>query len=199
MPSCPCYRRVDLRKWPDLCCFCVAPSRPAQPSRRHPSPDRVGLPRGHWRTAATTHQPARRPAASGAMLGITYRDEQTCAKRFEPRITMLLCLARGGMTFRWMQFRGVQGGALTRIIAGLRTRQGWASGMGRKLLLEIMRRFVALPWVRKLGPLAPSACADRRRRGFRRFGGSGRGGRCRVVLACRRPSPFDLGPFEAGY
>jgi hypothetical protein len=36
---------------------------------------RAGWPaRGHWRTAATTHQPARRPAASGAMLGITYRD-----------------------------------------------------------------------------------------------------------------------------
>jgi len=89
MPSCPCYRRVDLRKWPDLCCFCVARSRPAQPSRRHPPPARVGLPRGRWRTAATTHQPARRPAASGAMLGITYRDEQTCAKRFEPRISIM--------------------------------------------------------------------------------------------------------------
>ena len=33
-------------------------------------------------------------------------------------------------------------------------------------ILEIMRRFVALPWVRKLGPLAPPACADRWGRGF---------------------------------
>jgi hypothetical protein len=44
-------------------------------------------PGGHWRTAATTYQPARRPAASGAMPGITYRNEQTYAKQFEPRIT----------------------------------------------------------------------------------------------------------------
>ena len=26
------------------------------------------------------------------MLGITYRDEQTCAKQFEPRITPNICL-----------------------------------------------------------------------------------------------------------
>ncbi len=32
MPSCSCYRRVDLRQWPGLCCFCVARSRPAAPS-----------------------------------------------------------------------------------------------------------------------------------------------------------------------
>jgi hypothetical protein len=76
------------------------------------------------------------------------------------------------------------------------------TGMGRsggacKLLLEIMRRFVALPWVRKLGPLAPPACAGRWRRGFPRFGGAGRAegallcwcavGRHRLTLARSRP------------
>ena len=43
------------------------------------------------------------------------------------------------------------------------------SGEG-KLLLEIMHRFAALPWVRKLGPLASTARADRRRRVFPRSG-----------------------------
>jgi hypothetical protein len=31
MPSCSCYRRVDLHKCPDLCCFCVARSRSDRP------------------------------------------------------------------------------------------------------------------------------------------------------------------------
>ena len=62
---------------------------------------------------------------------------------------------------------GLRSGCSDRVIAGLRTRQGWAApGGARKLLLEIMHRFAALPWVRKLGPLAPSACADRGRRGL---------------------------------
>jgi hypothetical protein len=30
MPSCSCYRRVDLRQYPYLCCFCVARSRHAR-------------------------------------------------------------------------------------------------------------------------------------------------------------------------
>ena len=37
MPSCSCYRRVDLRQFPALCCLCLArsrPARPALPSRR---------------------------------------------------------------------------------------------------------------------------------------------------------------------
>src|SRR5438132_13332000 len=63
-----------------LCCSQQARSTGASAPVSGPG----GPARGHWRTAATTHQPARRPAASGAMLGITYRDEQTCAKRFEP-------------------------------------------------------------------------------------------------------------------
>src|SRR5271169_4737178 len=104
------------------------------------------------------------------------------------------------MTFRWPPFWGCGVGVPTGLLLVCgQDRDGRPGDGARKLLLEIMRRFVALPWVRKLGPLAPSACADRRRRGFPRFGGSGRGGRCTVVLACRRPSPFDLGPFEAGY
>ena len=69
----------------------------------------------------------------------------------------------------------------------------------RKPLLEIMRRFVALPWVRKLGPLAPPACADRWRRGFPAIRRSRPGRKVHSVMVCRRPSPFDLGPFEAGY
>jgi hypothetical protein len=36
MPSCSCYRRVDLRQCPDLCCFCVARGSPDQPSRQCP-------------------------------------------------------------------------------------------------------------------------------------------------------------------
>src|SRR5260370_39300669 len=70
--------------------------------------------------------------------------------------------------------------------------------MGRKLLLEIMHRFAALPWVRKLGPLAPSPCADRGRRGFPsvRWSRAGRKvhswcwravGRHRLTLARSRP------------
>jgi len=62
-----------------------------------------------------------------------------------------------------------------------------------------MRRFMALPWVRKLGPSRRRPVRIVGGGGFPRFGGAGRGGRCTVVLVCRRPSPFDLGPFEAGY
>src|SRR5262249_56010410 len=48
------------------------------------------------------------------------------------------------------------------------------------------------------GPLPPLAGAGRRRLGsLPCSGGSGRCGRCTVVLACRRPWVFVLGPFEA--
>src|SRR6266498_4651229 len=47
---------------------------------------------------------------------------------------MLLCLSRGRMMFRWPQFWGA-GRCSDWVIAGWRTRQGWAPGMGRKLLL----------------------------------------------------------------
>src|SRR5260370_21672701 len=100
-------------------------------------------------------------------------------------------------TFRWSQFRAF--GVFRPGYCWVPDKTGMGARVERRLLLEIMRRFVALPWVRKLGPLAPPACADRWRRGFPAIRRSPPGRKVHSVMVCRRPSPFDLGPFEAGY
>jgi hypothetical protein len=115
-----------------------------------------------------------------------------------------ICSERCSYVCQWLGwcFSSLISGAGNVALAGAagcgQDREGPLRVEGR-LLLEIMRRFVALPWVRKRVPSRRRPGADRRRRGFPRFGGAGRGGRCTVVLACRRSSPFDLGPFEAAY
>jgi hypothetical protein len=68
-----------------------------------------------------------------------------------------------------------------------------------RVFLEIMRRFVALPWVRKLGsPRAAGLCGSLAA-GFSRDSAEPAGRKVHSVMVCRRPSPFDLGPFKAGY
>ena len=102
------------------------------------------------------------------------------------------------MTFSWSHFWDLKR-MVNEAVCWVADKTGKVHSGEGKLLLEIMRRFVALPWVRKLGSLAPWAWCGSQAAGFPRFGGAGRGGRCTVVVVCRWPSPFDLGPFEAGY
>ena len=113
--------------------------------------------------------------------------------------TTPICLSRGSDGVLVAVVLGLSGGVLTGLLLGYGQDRDGRSGMERKLLLEIMRRFVALPWVRKLGSLAPPACAGRWRRGFPAIRRSRPGRKVHSVMVCRRPSPFDLGPFEAGY
>jgi hypothetical protein len=58
IPSCSCYRRVDLRQCPYLCYFCVGHRRPDQPSRQWPSLASPAVWRGRQAAARARRQQA---------------------------------------------------------------------------------------------------------------------------------------------